>query len=68
MAQMKITKLHGEVTKIECGNWILISTGNEGFAVNKETAEFFNYERSQIDDLVSGLTQIKLEMIREHHG
>lgn len=65
---LRMTKLHGEVTKVEVGDWILTSNGDCGFAVHKDTAEFFNYERTQIDDLVEGLKAIKTEMIRDHHG
>ena len=65
---MKITKLHDNVTKVESGDWILTQAGDCGFAVHKNTAEFFNFERDQIDDLARGLGQVKHEMIVEHHG
>jgi hypothetical protein len=65
---LRITKLHDNVTKVDVGQWILTSTGDTGFAVHKDTAEFFNYERIQIDDLIEGLKAVKTEMIREHHG
>jgi hypothetical protein len=65
---MKIRKLHGNVTKIESGHWVVTSTDDCGFALNLRTGEFFNFERAEIDDITVALTECKSEMIREHHG
>lgn len=65
---LRITKPHNEITKVEIGDWILTCDGEHGFAVHKQTAEFFNFERPDVDDLIEGLKTVKQEMIREHHG
>lgn len=65
---MKMTKLHGDVTKVEVGHWILTSSGEDGQAIHTSTGEFFSFDRGMIDDLVTGLESVKLEMIREHHA
>lgn len=65
---LRITKLHGNVTKIEVGHWIITQAGEDGQAIHTSTREFFSFDRGMIDDLIEGMKVAKDEMIREHHG
>lgn len=63
---LRITKLRGDVTKIESGQWVSHSCGDSAYIWNERV--MFDIERDEIDDLVKLLTELKVEMIREHHG